>query len=150
VADDVELRAVRDLPANIARLAELAGREGFPFVERLVREWESGENRFAAPREVFFFLYRDGALAGFGGLNVDPYAGDEAVGRVRHVYVDPDLRGSGLGARLVRAIVVAAHPGFRRLRLATRQAAPFYESLGFAPTSEDGATHVMDLSRGHA
>lgn len=137
-----------ELPAEIERLAEIGAREGFSFVERLVREWQSGENRFAAPREVFFFLYRDGALAGFGGLNVDPYAGDTSVGRVRHVYVDPSLRGGGLGGRLVRAIVGAARPGFGRLRLATRQAAAFYENLGFVPTAEEGATHVMELQDG--
>jgi GNAT superfamily N-acetyltransferase len=144
----VEIRVESELPADIGRLAEIGAREGFSFVERLVREWQSGENRFAAPREVFFFLYRDGALAGFGGLNVDPYAGDTSVGRVRHVYVDPEVRGRGLGAALVSAIVAAARPGFARLRLATRQAAPFYEGLGFAPTDEEGATHVMPLQRG--
>jgi GNAT superfamily N-acetyltransferase len=149
LADErVEIRVENELPADIGRLAAIGTREGFSFVERLVREWQSGENRFAAPCEVCFFLYRDGALAGFGGLNVDPYAGDTSVGRVRHVYVDPALRGGGLGERLVRAIIAAARPGFRRVRLATRQAAPFYENLGFVPTAEEGATHVMELQDG--
>jgi GNAT superfamily N-acetyltransferase len=135
------------LPPAIARLAEISRAEGFPFVERLVREWETGENRFARPGEVFLGSYVDDVLVGFGGLNCDPYSGDPDEGRIRHVYFDPSVRGLGLGGVLVRELVRRAEPAFLRLRLVTRQAGPFYEHLGFLPATGPNVTHVFDLRR---
>jgi GNAT superfamily N-acetyltransferase len=139
------IRVEAELPAQIARLVEIGRAEGFPFVERLVSEWERGENRFAKPGEVFLGSYVDDVLVGFGGLNRDPYSGDPDEGRVRHVYFEPAVRGLGLGGVLVRELVQRAAPAFVRLRLATRQAAAFYEHLGFRPVTGPNVTHVLDL-----
>jgi GNAT superfamily N-acetyltransferase len=139
------IRVETELPTEVARLAELARAEGFPFVDRLIREWESGENRFALPGEVFLGSYLDGALIGFGGLNRDPYSGDPDEGRIRHVYFEPRVRGRGLAGALVRELVRRADPSFLRLRLVTRQAGPFYEHLGFRPAVGTNVTHVLDL-----
>ena len=141
------IRVEAGLPDGIVLLVEIGRAEGFPFVERLVREWHSGENRFAAPGEVFFGAYQGDVLVGFGGLNRDPYCADPSVGRVRHVYLEPAARGSGLGGVLVREIIERAPAAFVRLRLATRQAGPFYEHLGFVPVDEEHATHVLPLDR---
>jgi GNAT superfamily N-acetyltransferase len=139
------LRVETELPAGIARLVDLGLAEGFPFVERLVREWERGENRFAKPGELFLGSYVDDALVGFGGLNRDPYSSDPSEGRIRHVYFEPKVRGLGLGGELVRELVRRAPPSFLRLRLVTRRAAAFYEHLGFRATDEPNATHVLVL-----
>ncbi len=146
VSDDGQgVRLHRDLPDGIGRLVEAGLDEGFPFVERLVREWHSGANRFDAPGEVFLGVHEASELRGFGGLNVDPYCAEPGVGRVRHLYVEPGARGRGLGAALVRELVRRAAPRFERLRLRTRHAGAFYESLGFVRVDEPDATHVLEL-----
>ena len=45
-----------ELPVAIARLVDISRGEGFPFVERLVREWEQGANRFAKPGPFYEHL----------------------------------------------------------------------------------------------
>jgi GNAT superfamily N-acetyltransferase len=144
------IRVETDLPAGIARLVDRSRAEGFRFVERLAREWSRGENRFAEAGEIFLGSYLDDSLVGFGGLNRDPYSGDPTEGRIRHVYFEPKARGLGLGGALVRELIQRARPAFVRLRLATQQAAPFYEHLGFQAVSEPNATHVLDLGRAEA
>ncbi|MEV6122782.1 GNAT family N-acetyltransferase [Streptomyces sp. NPDC052077] len=50
------------------------------------------------------------------------------------VYVDPAVRGKGLGGALVAAVRDHLRPyGLRRILLATRDAHGVYEKLGFAP-----------------
>ena len=141
----IEIREERELPPQIARLVEIGLGEGFTFVGRFVAEWEAGRNRFNRPGEVSLFAYLEGALVGFGGLNVDPYQAQPTVGRVRHVYVEPVARRRGIGGALVRELVRRARPTFATLRLHTQQAAPFYEHLGFARVSEHKATHKLSL-----
>jgi GNAT superfamily N-acetyltransferase len=142
----VSLRLARasslPLPA-LAALRAAAAREGFEHVERLVREWTSGENRFAAPGEAFFLLFRHGGVAGVGGLSRDPFCEGLAVGRLRRLYVLPSERGRGLGRLLTRVALAHARPAFARVRLRTGRAAAarFYERLGFRPGAEPAATH---------
>jgi ribosomal protein S18 acetylase RimI-like enzyme len=100
--------------------------------------------------KTFRIEYRGaGRLLGVCGLNVDPYAGDERVGRVRHLYVLSTCRGRGVGRQLVRRVIVAAQGRFDELRLRTNNpaAARLYEALGFRP-SEDGRdyTHLSKLA----
>ncbi|MBC2903478.1 GNAT family N-acetyltransferase [Streptomyces cupreus] len=50
------------------------------------------------------------------------------------VYVDPSVRGKGLGTALVGAVREELRPyGIRRILLATHDAHGVYEKLGFAP-----------------
>jgi GNAT superfamily N-acetyltransferase len=142
----IEIREERELPSGITRLVEIGLEEGLAFTGRFVAEWKSGRNRFDRPGEVSLFAYLEGSLVGFGGLNRDPYQDRPSVGRVRHVYVEPAARGRGVGTALVRELVRRAAPAFATLRLATREAAPFYEQLGFARVSEHKATHRMSLT----
>lgn len=139
------IRVETELPAEITRLLRIARSERFQFVARLVREWKRGKNRFAETGEIFLCSYLDDVLVGFGGLNRDPYSRNPQEGRIRHVYFAPEARGRGLGGALVRELIRRAPPAFTRLRLASQQAAPFYEHLGFLPTSEPKATHVLEL-----
>lgn len=141
----VRIVRCRELPAGFEEMLAEATAEGFSFVGRLHREWESGVNRFGAAGEAFFAACEASALAGVCGLSVDPYAGDPRVGRVRHLYVLPCHRGRGAGAALVRAVVAEATAHFSLLRLRTRQAAPFYEQLGFSRADGGEATHALRL-----
>jgi GNAT superfamily N-acetyltransferase len=121
----------------------------FRFVRRLVEEWASGANQFDRPGEALFGAWVGGQLVGVCGLNVDPYAPEERVGRVRHLYVLSSSRRLGVGRRLVAEVVEAARGRFDDLRLRTENptAAVFYETVGFGPSG--GAadyTHVMKLA----
>ena len=107
-------------------------------------EWADGSNRFDRPGEALFGAWVGGRLVGVCGLNVDPYAGDDRVGRVRHLYVLRDCRRLGAGRELVEQVLAAARGRFGVLRLSTNNpaAARLYEGLGFRPVSERHCTHV--------
>lgn len=112
-------------------------------LERLVLEWDSGTNRFAAPGEALFLVHRFGRIVGSCGLNRDPFAGGAEAGRLRRLYVHPAERRRGFGGLLVGLALASARPGFSRVRLRTdrAQAARFYEELGFRRASSPDATH---------
>ena len=88
-------------------------------------------------------MLEDHGLAAIGGLNQDPYLQSPGIGRVRHLYVDPEYRRRGYARSLTQAIKAAGKAQFRVLRLRTRnpEAVRFYESLGFEAVEEESATH---------
>ncbi len=129
-------------------LTEESERLGFRFVHRLIAEWDSGANRFDLPGEALFVATIAGRVVGVCGLNIDPYAGDLRVGRVRHLYVLAAQRRKGAGRQLVTAVIKAASACLERLRLRTNtlEAARFYEMLGFQSCAgEADCTHVLEL-----
>ena len=129
-----------------ALLAE-SEQQGFRFVRRLVEEWESGANRFDRPGEALFVARVGNDVVGVCGLNVDPYADDPKIGRVRHLYVLVPHRRSGVGEQLVADVLEAARGRFERLHLRTTNAiaARLYERLGFRRTAARDHTHVLDV-----
>src|SRR5437762_6892154 len=92
---------------------------GLRLVRRLVDEWADGSNRFDRPGEALFGAWVDGRLVGVCGLNVDPYAGDARVGRVRHLYVLDASRRGGVARALMAEVLGAAGGRFGTLRLST-------------------------------
>jgi GNAT superfamily N-acetyltransferase len=137
------------LPSGIDWLVQASRHEGFSFLTRLVDEWQSNENRFALPGEALFAASLDEELAGVCGLNIDPFAADPHVARIRHLYVAPERRRRGIGEALLRATMDhAVRHGFMKIRLRTDTlpAAHFYERHGFSRSTERVATHVLDLS----
>lgn len=131
----VNVARIRTLPKDIENLTEPAHREGYRFMRRLIDEFESGANTFTHPGEALFEIRILGKLVGIAGLNVDPYAADGAVGRVRRMYVHPDHRNHGIGTTLIETIEKHARGSFDLLRLRTDSAAAsrFYAGLGFIP-----------------
>ena len=125
-------------------------RQGFRFVRRLVEEWSSGANRFDRPGEVLFAARAGDDLVGVCGLNVDPYAGDPRIGRVRHLYVLVPYRRAGVGEQLVADVIDSARGRFARLHLRTTGAAAarLYERLGFRPMPGRHHSHVLELEGG--
>lgn len=122
--------------------------EGFTFIERLVHEYQSGENRFDKSGEILYGAFDGTTIIAIGGLNIDPYAKDAAIGRVRHLYVLPEWRKRGVGKALVKRIIEAARGHFQHLRLRTfnEEAALFYLRIGFQATPDsESATHVFSL-----
>jgi GNAT superfamily N-acetyltransferase len=131
--------------AALLPLAAEARAEGYAFIDRLIAEWDCGANQFDWPGERLLGAWQDDTLAAVCGLNRDPYAGNDQVGRLRHLYVRPDRRGSRLGRRLALALIAGPHP-FAKIRLRTTNpiAARMYEHIGFATCDAPDATHVLD------
>jgi GNAT superfamily N-acetyltransferase len=143
---------LHELPPDwLADLVAESERSGHRFVRRLVSEWASGANRFNRPGEALFAVYVGGQVVGVCGLNADPYTPEPRVGRVRHLYVRAAHRRSGIGRRLVVAVIEAAVGVFDRLNLRTEdpQSARFFEGLAFsACAGQPHCTHVLNLRCG--
>lgn len=121
-------------------------REVFKFLRRLVDDWQSGTNRFDSAGEIFLIAREADKVIGVGGLNIDPYANDPDIGRIRHVYVANECRRRGIGRTLVERLIDEARGSFRELRLRTNTAAgdAFYCALGFTPFADGTlASHVL-------
>jgi GNAT superfamily N-acetyltransferase len=122
--------------------------EGYEFVERLWKEYESEVNRFEASGEALLGVFEGDRLIAIGGVNRDPYLPDANVGRIRHVYVLNAYRGQGVGRRLLAALIDAAklHYDTLTLRTLTTDATAFYNAIGFDTSPRfDSATHWLAL-----
>jgi GNAT superfamily N-acetyltransferase len=130
---------------GIIALQAEARREGYGFIDTLVREWASGANRFDAPGECLLGRIDQDGIVAVGGLNIDPFAGDPRIGRIRRVYVLRRWRRMGIGRELVSALIEEAKRSFPcvRLRADNPNAARLYERLGFVPIQVPDATHIL-------
>lgn len=133
---------------DLARLRALATAEGYSFVERAEVEWLSGANRFDSHGEGFFMAHTGDTSVGMCGLNSDPHLDDGTVGRLRHLYVAPEAKRSGVGRRLVSACLDLAQERFDLVRLRTFEAdgSRLYETVGFRRVEKPDATHSLDLA----
>lgn len=143
----IEIRRLTDL-GDLDPLLAASEAEGFRFVRRLVADWSSGRERFDKDGEALFGAYRGKDIVGIGGLTLDPYQNESRVGRVRRLYVHPQARRNGAGRMLVESIIEKAATHFDELTLFTdhREAAAFYERLGFRPESAEKVSHRLALS----
>lgn len=144
---DLAVAALATLGADTERLRAEAEMQRVDFVRRLFEEHAAGVNRFDRPGERLLGAWHRGGLVGVGGLNRDPCAAEEGIGRLRHVYVLASHRRLGVGAMLVRHLLQHAEGHFRvvRLRAATPEAATFYRHLGFLESAGPSATHLIPV-----
>lgn len=114
-------------------------REGFAFLRRLIVNWNSGKNRFSSSGEMLLLAIVNKTVVGVGGLNIDPYADDPRIGRIRHVYVANEHRRRGIGRGLIVRLLRAARADFDevRLRTDTVEGDRFYRALGFTTLPDD-------------
>jgi putative acetyltransferase len=100
---------------------------------------------YSEARAAYFVVEDGGRLLGGGGIGPLAGAGDE-VCDLRKMYFLPELRGRGIGARLLQECLAAARArGYRRCYLETRAgmeaAQKLYLRTGFKPTCQPlGAT----------
>lgn len=145
-ADALRLVPVRDaLPDGFPELATEALTEGYDYLGTLADDWRSGAERFTAPGAVLLAAWQNGALAGVGGLTLDPYEPELGALRVRRFYVAPAHRGTGVGRRLAGVLLdrgLGAAP-LLTLRAVDARAAAFWESLGFRPDPMPDRTHLL-------
>jgi GNAT superfamily N-acetyltransferase len=136
---------VENLPAGFDGLRAEARAEGHLFLERLANDWQSRTLRFDREGEALLAAFCNKALAGIGGLTIDPVV-PEAL-RMRRFYIRAPFRRRGVGRKLVAALLARAR---HTSRLITVNAAPdsprFWETLGFKPDRRDGHTHILDLN----
>ena len=121
-------------PTVLAELAADAEADGWRMVSRLMAEWTDGRNRFAARGErAYVVVAEDGRPVAIGGLNVDPFASDPTVGRIRRVYVARTQRRRGVASALMQKLSIDSAEHFRMLHLRTdsAEASAFYEAIGF-------------------
>jgi GNAT superfamily N-acetyltransferase len=143
---EIVVAHVEELPADFEELLVQSVAEGFSFLTRLRDEWVAGKNRFDGPGEALFVARVGGTLVGVCGLNLDPFASEPRVGRLRRLYVSPILRRKGVARILTDTAISVARRRFSAVRLRTPSpgAAAFYESFGFLPVESDAnVTHEL-------
>lgn len=135
-----------ELPGFDALLAKSRD-EGHRMVLNLSENWRSGANRFTRPGELAVAAMDGDRVVGVAGLTIDPYQDDERVGRVRHVYVDPEYRRKGIGRMLMEPVMADPEAQFDVINLrAPPEAYDFYAVLGFDPVlGNDLVTHRLNL-----
>lgn len=143
------IERVRELrAADLDELLADSAATGWRHLARLWDDWVAASNRFDGRGEGLF-LCRDRERAiGVCGINVDPYARDATVGRLRRLYVLRAYRRAGVGSRLVRHVLDEAQASFREVRLRTDNpiADHFYRALGFTPAADvEGCSHIWQL-----
>ncbi len=132
---------------DLGELPDLARDEGLGFVQRTLDEWRSGSNRFDRHGEAFLTAHQAERIVGICGLNIDPFANDPSLGRIRHLYVAPRVRHRGIGRLLVAACLERAEGTFDTVRLRTfdRDAAAFCTAIGFTTFAKPDATHRIEV-----
>lgn len=122
--------------------------EGYKLIQTLWDEYLSGKARFDSDGAALYGVYADETLVAIGGVHRDPYLVQPDIGRIRHVYVMPEDRRTGVGRRLMTALINHSRGNFAflTLRTPTEHADAFYVSLGFSREPRfEHATHWLSL-----
>lgn len=140
------VRVVEALPEGFDDLRRQAGMEGYGFLDRMAEEVSRDDYGGQAELPVLFAALSGGDLAAVGALNADPYDPAPDLVRLRHVYVAPAFRRSGVGRSLATALIQQGFALAERLslRAADERAAAFWEAAGFS-RDENGTerTHIL-------
>ncbi len=136
-------------PLALDALAAIAGQEGCAHVARLAAEHRAGGVAFRAPGCGLLGATAAGAdrsgLIGVGGVTPDSV--DPTMLRMRRFYVHPGFRRTGIGARLVAALLTDARQTSERIvvHAGDGRAAAFWERMGFAAVTGKPHSHEFSL-----
>jgi len=130
---------------SLKNLADEAKNEGYNYVRKTMDEWLQGINQFSKQSEVLWGVFDSEKCIAIGGLNIDPFADEPAIGRVRRIYVSKKYRQKGIATYLLKKIIEQSKPFFSTLRLSTnnQNAAELYESMGFIKAEGVKQTHIL-------
>ncbi|MEI8407084.1 MULTISPECIES: GNAT family N-acetyltransferase [unclassified Kribbella] len=130
---DEHARQVAGWASTAQEVGLLCGRVEYPFPEELTGSWRKVDP------DIQSYLFFDGeSPVGYGELWLDD---DEDEVELARLIVDPAVRGRGIGAGLVRALlkpaIEAGHPDiFLRVRPDNAVAIKTYLSAGFVDVSQ--------------
>lgn len=135
---------LHDLPTAFAPLRRRAEAEGFAFLTRLADRWRDGrydDDAHATLRASF----EGAALVAIGAQTFDEYDPAPAHRRIRHFYVNPDHRRTGVGRALAAALIEDAFALAPRLHLRATHAlsTAFWDALGFQRVDRSDRSHEM-------
>jgi GNAT superfamily N-acetyltransferase len=133
---------------NIAPLLEESIFEGHRHIERLVREYKDGVNRFERTGEILYSASLNGEVLAVCGLNRNPYSTSLVIGRVRRLYVLKRYRRKGIAKKLMGKIIEQAKNNYKVLVLFTDNpvAEKFYLGIGFTISyTHPKSSHYLNL-----
>jgi GNAT superfamily N-acetyltransferase len=138
------LTRIGTLPAGFAALRAAAESEGHNFLGRLEDRW-NGDRYEDDTLASIWGAEASGALVAIGAQTYDEYDPSPEHRRIRHFYVRPDHRRTGVGYALAQALIADAFAVAPRLHLrATRDAArAFWDAVGFSRVDREDRTHEM-------
>ncbi|PGB02353.1 GNAT family N-acetyltransferase [Bacillus toyonensis] len=146
---DIHIQQIENLMKyEISHLVQDSKEEGFNFLIKLINEYENKINVFKKTGECLYGIFQGNTLIGIGGLNQDPFTGDNKIGRLRRFYIAKNYRGKGLGRLLLDRIISDAKKYFTIvvLNTDTEQGDKFYTSGGFVKGKQYvGASHYLNL-----
>jgi len=132
------------LPESFAALADTARAEGYNFLDRLRVRWRDGAYLNDRVASVFAVFTEDRFMA-IGAQTANDYAPSPAHRRMRHFYVHPEHRRSGIGRALAGALIQDAFQlaPILRLRATHDLSRAFWNDMGFAGADAPDCSHVL-------
>jgi drug/metabolite transporter (DMT)-like permease/GNAT superfamily N-acetyltransferase len=157
VATELDVRPIATSEATAAALLSAYAAEIDSLFDREPCRVDTVAAEYEAPHGTFLVAYEDGRAVACGGIR--PL--DDGSAEVKRMYVIPEARGRGIGARLLRRLEDEARRlGYRRLRLDTgarlTAAQALYRGAGYSEIADyngnRAASHWFEkeLDRDHA
>lgn len=131
---------------DISTITQAANAERYDIVNRLVTDYDSGENKFDKEGEKLVGFLLDDKVVALCGLNIEPTNG--RYGRIRRLYVLPEYRNQGIGTQLVRYLIAYAGHNFKGVvvNIGKLSIDNFYKLMGFRSVINSSFTHILRLS----
>lgn len=147
---DIHIQQIENLMKyEFKYLVQESKEEGFNFLKKLINEYENQLNTFNKSGECLYGIFQGGKLIGIGGLNEDPYTGNNKIGRLRRFYISKDYRRIGLGKSLLNQLISHAEKDNFKvvvLHTDTKQGDAFYRANGFVKREVyKGSSHYKVL-----
>ena len=127
---------------NLSNLLQASEDEGYVQIRWLIRDWESGKNRFGKLGECLYVALGDqNQVIAVCGLNDN----GDGYGRLRRLYVHPDFRKQGIGRKLSQACIDHGLQTFENIvvNAGGKMAVRFYDNWGWHQIEGERLTHSL-------